>query len=471
MKNKNLLMVGVVLTVSGILTQTVLADMAPPSPPTGASISSSEPSTYVQMVSESVVMVVTDNNGVPYREGSSVSADMMVGHVQAYFKMVNQGTETETLEVRFPLGGNDGYSNEHTIEDFSAYVDGKLVQTTQQVDEPLRLSDWPEPPIPWATWQVTFPPGQIVNVGVDYEVRPEGWSAWGTFTYILETGAGWYGPIGEGTVVFRLPHEVSSLNVATSCEDSSALSASKTCDISGTDIKWHFSDLEPTREDNIHFTVLAPSVWRGIQRARKAAQTDPDSLDAQLRLAHAWREGLEFHHGLTCCWSLANEALAAYEQVIRLAPNSADMYVEYLEFMLNLWFPPEPESKPEQFDAVLEKALKIAPDDPRLLDIQSRVEKRWFPTATGTNHTPTSKPTSTSKPMSTSVVTRTPQPTRTSFARPASTPTTTLIATSTSTPTSWFATTPLTGIWVTVGAAVIGGVGIGVWIYHRRRVL
>src|SRR5690606_26879186 len=67
--------------------------------------------------------------------------------------------------------------------------------------------------IPWAVFDVTFPPNQDVMIEVTYDVEGFGYYPYEVFKYVLETGAGWNGTIGSADVILRLPYEASDKNV------------------------------------------------------------------------------------------------------------------------------------------------------------------------------------------------------------------------------------------------------------------
>lgn len=459
MKHRHLV-VSIIVTLAAMgSVRAALADAAPPPPPPGTSVDSGNPSTYVQMVSESVLMVIADNNKPPvYRkeglEERFYVADKMMAHTQGYFAMVNRGTATEKLDVRFPLG--TGY-DQHEIDDFTAYVDGKIAPSTK-VEQEGRI---------WAVWQATFPPNQTVNLGVDYEMYPYGGNSWGAFTYTLETGAGWYGPIGEGTITIRLPYDVSNQNSVLDEEYSDWTPKPDTYTVSGTDVVWHLNDLEPTEEDNISITVLAPTIWGQIRQAREKAQANPDSLDAQLWLARVLIKGVDRLYGgeRPYCKHFAEEAEAAYRRALQLAPNSLDVYLDYLDFRSGASFYEDRDYR-EQTCTVLEQALRVASDDPRLNTPRlAEMRARCWPTPTSTStSTPSQMPEPTSTAGSTSIA-----------LMPSQTPTLTLVAIPTFTPTpiatpipSSTTTAPIT-LWAAIGAVAIGGAGIVVWAYRRNR--
>lgn len=211
-------------------THIALADAAPPPPSPGTSLEPGESVTNVQMLWEDVIMTITDNSAA----------------VQAVFRFQNQGAETESFDVRFPLG----VSVQGPINDFAASVDG--------VPAPIMNIQDRRDASPWATWPTTFPPGVVVEVSVNYTVsgyRYNKLTALQEYSYILATGAGWYGSIGEGTITVRLPYEA---NRNTVCLGDTCYHRPQPewYTIAGTDVIWRFTDLEPTEADNIEIIVL-----------------------------------------------------------------------------------------------------------------------------------------------------------------------------------------------------------------------
>ncbi len=208
----------IVLMVIGALclgpVRPAAADAAPPWYAQGASVETSESMTQVQMVSEEVLLVVQERPG---RVPEYLAAESMTGHVEATFVMRNQGTVEESFDVWFPLGIpmdqwwssdlSDLVDNQGLASNFAAWVNGESVAVSQQ-----EIKDQSDSLTWWAAWTMVFPPGQDVVLRVTYDVSPVGWEPYGTFYYVLQTGAGWWGPIQEGTVTFRLPYEVDSSN-------------------------------------------------------------------------------------------------------------------------------------------------------------------------------------------------------------------------------------------------------------------
>jgi len=94
---------GVVMAL--LLPACVQADAAPPWTAQGATIETGQTPTYVQMVREKVLVIVEPQ---PLPEDEVwITAQTMVGHVQAEFAMRNHGAEAEAFDVWFPLMSGD----------------------------------------------------------------------------------------------------------------------------------------------------------------------------------------------------------------------------------------------------------------------------------------------------------------------------------------------------------------------------
>ncbi|NLG99483.1 MAG: hypothetical protein GX491_19175 [Chloroflexi bacterium] len=157
-----------------------LADIAPPPPPEGANIAPGSAATQVRMTAETVLVEIAQN-----RTGIHPSA-----RVTARFEMLNQGSQPEQMDARFPLNAlypryqSDpevcvfplGYPE---ISDFSARVDGlpaAVTIDTQRIEDTVTFSGETKTVACWARFPVTFPPGQPVTIEVAYTVQ--GYFAW-----------------------------------------------------------------------------------------------------------------------------------------------------------------------------------------------------------------------------------------------------------------------------------------------------
>ncbi len=385
------------------------ADAAPPRRPPGASINPGEGFvTHVQMVSQEVLLVVDAIEPTNDRK----LGDGGRGTVEASFVMRNQGESAESFDVWFPLGASSIYDDQQ-IENFNVWVDGVPVPASRQLKtDPLAENKT----IPWATWPTTFPPGQDVILYVTYDVVSTLWEPFFIYHYILETGAGWWGPIGAGNITFRLPFEPNSSNTVFQLDQPDVCISPGNYRISGTDVIWSFSELEPTPADNVCLTMLRPALWQGITAARDQAAAKPNSADAHLRLARLQAAALPTMPGIVGAVmhigdsiEMADLALAAYEQTLVLDPTNTDIHAEYLE-LLAMVFKADYETwrHADRLHSALEQALQLAPDDQRLLSIAERIQQMESlqksspaPIAPTVTFTPSPLPTATFTPSPT----------------------------------------------------------------------
>ncbi len=225
------------------------ADIAPPPPVDGFTILPGSETTQVRMMYENVFMNI-DVDGV--------------ATVDANFVMRNLGSKEESMEVRFPLYSSVRYEEGDPkcgyfgggltgspIQDLAVWVWDKpqsvktVVSTT-----PLYVnkggSQGPEDAVMpcWGVFVVVFPPGIDVPIEVKY-TSP-------TYDYILTTGTGWKGTIGQADISFRLPYDAIQ-------DQSLDVCYPKNCTLSGRDIKWNFTDFEPT--ENVGVSIVNPPAW------------------------------------------------------------------------------------------------------------------------------------------------------------------------------------------------------------------
>ncbi len=456
MKHRHLIALVAITMIALTPTSHAHADMAPPEPPAGGSLDTGQPSTYVRMVSEDVLMIANDDNM----------------DVKAIFNMLNQGTKDEILDARFPVGFKwDSYPIWGVNTDsFVVYVDRK--RTTFVID------DQPDSIDIWASWQVAFPPGETVKVEVVYQTLKSESDSFSMYNYTLETGAGWYGTIGEGTVTLRMPYEIDKDSLYHT-DIGWLIVDPEYYKIVGTDIIWHFTDLEPKQEDNIFVKVISPPLWREWTVAQNAVKQNPDSVSAHLRLARAMSEITDYHNGY--CYGLfefGQKAIDEYtvwlnvipDNIVRQKiPNIVDYHLDYLELSRSAFFEAEPIC-PEFM-----RIMALAPTDKRVLELKEQFDRciseaTSSPTAT---FTATPSPTQTLRPTRTPRPTWTPSltPTLTFTLTPKPTLTITPILTATSTPTPIPEPRGIKGLQIGILVAmvvmVIAEAGVGVWAARR----
>lgn len=309
------------------------ADVAPPETVPGSNLNPGVESTQVRMVAETVTLTVSQN---------PVDKNRAIAKTEAVFTMRNLGTAEEKMDVRFPLsffnGNSDGFGNFPEINAITVKVNGKTVSTRKEI-QPFFNSTFSykeREEIPWAVFDVTFPPNQDVIIEVTYNVNGFGYYPYEAFKYVLETGAGWNGTIGSAEIIVRLPYEVSEQNLDLTGQAGYGESSPGGVR-SGNEIRWSFTNLEPTYLDNIQMVIVTPSLWGKILNEKEAVKKNPNDGEAWGRLAKAYKDVILMPKG----WLREDEAgrelftlsKDAYEKCLALLPNDPLWHYGYAELL------------------------------------------------------------------------------------------------------------------------------------------
>jgi hypothetical protein len=333
-----LLLAMFLLTALSLPPRAARADVAPPMMPPGNNIAPGAETTQVRMVAETVKLAVSQD---------PADAKAAIARTLAIFTMRNLGASAEKMRVRFPLsffnGGSDGFSDFPEIPSITVTVDGKGVPTRREMQPPLNgpstYSQRDE--LPWATFEVTFPPAQDVTLQVTYTVRGYGYYPYETFDYVLETGAGWSGTIGKADIVVQLPYPTSDSNVLRSdCCQWTTSSAGGV--INGNEIRWHYADLEPTHEDNIEVVLLAPSLWESVEKETANVTRNPGDGEAWGRLAKAYKEAARLPKGWLRDDPAGLQMLSlseqAYQKCLHLLPRDPLWHYGYADLLWSEYY-------------------------------------------------------------------------------------------------------------------------------------
>jgi hypothetical protein len=255
----------------------------------------------------------------------------------------------------------------------------------------------------WAHFDVFFPVGEEVEIRITYTtVTQKNFRIMHEIVrYVLETGAGWYGPIGKGRIILRLPYRATPENVLLPSSTSGAV-------FTDSDVYWEFDDLEPTREDNWQAVIISPETWLEIVAARDRLESFPNNTSALLRLSKViYSACVEERMGfLESSPEMFAEGLNAIKKAISLAPGKLEFHEQYALYLAA-------DLNHETYPLLMEQLEIIRGLDPnsRTLDFTSwSLENFYF------NQTATAQPavSSTPQPSVTSKPTATlPPPTRT----------------------------------------------------------
>jgi hypothetical protein len=325
------LVFSIVLLLCLLAARPALADVAPPPPPAGAGVIPGAQGTQVRMEAERVVLEVQSN---AYDQPASAV-------VNAVFHMRNMGSQAEDMQVRFPLNVLLEYQPDlegcayplayPEIQDFRAWVNGAPVPArTVLVDVADDFRGQPAKKVKcWADFPVTFPAGEPVVIEVQYSVQA--YNAWDVngvveFPYVLVTGAGWHGTIGQAEVILRAPFDLTALTL---------MSASpETAQVQGRELRWLFEDFEPSQ--NVYATIINPGLWARVEREQATLAANPRDGEAWGRLgrwykeANRMRRGWRWDAGAVELYRLSKEA---YTQAVTLKPADADWHAGFADLL------------------------------------------------------------------------------------------------------------------------------------------
>ena len=362
-RNPILLTISLAILLS--LTNAVRADVSPPGMPPGANLQPGEESTQVKMVSENVLIDVQEK---------AIGDILGTARVTAVFQMLNLGEVAERMAVRFPLSTNDGFFSYPEIDDLAVAVNDEPV-SIRRVTE-LDDDDYP---VPWAEFEVEFPPEEEVMIEVNYTLIGMGEYPYTSFAYLLETGAGWQGTIGSADLTVQLPYEANQYNVFIDSSPGWG-QTSPGAAIDGREVRWHYEDIEPEAKHNLSISLVLPSAWIKVLTEQGNVQNDPLDGEAWGRLGKLYKEISRLRRSTRDDdggQQLFMMSVEAYEQAVSLLPDDALWHAGFAELLFDhyYWDEYNQAEKPGLLRAFYELALayELKPNDPFILALLSEI--------------------------------------------------------------------------------------------------
>ena len=420
----------VVLLIAVCVPFVVRADVAPPAQPPGFNPEPGAELTQVRMMAETVLIDV---------QASAPADSLGQAKVTADFTMRNLGNETEDLAVRFPVSVSNGFGVYPEITNLQVKVGGKSVSTQRVMQlDPLYQYDL----VPWAEFDVTFPPNQDVQIRVTYTIDGTGEYPYVAFYYIFHTGAGWNDTIGSADLIVRLPYEANDQTVIFD-EQTGWSMTSPGGVIADNEVKWHFEDFEPGYENDFELSLIMPSVWQKVLNERENVEKNPKDGEAWGRLGKLYKEIFFFRRGFrhdAGGQELYQLSVDAYEKAVALLPDDGLWHAGFADLLSThayyaSWEGEDATSETIRSMQEIDLALGLAPNDPKVKEVAEKIYN-FFPgavelleigydflwlTATPVVDTPTdvpALPTSTLQPTPMPVSTVTAVPTREAMPNP-----------------------------------------------------
>jgi len=239
-----------------------------------------------------------------------------VAEVQADFTMKNPTSEPVSMTVWFPLASVlesvawDELNPDEivpSIASFQVAVNGDPLDYA--VSELPNPKGEDQPPLPWASFPVTFPAGMETMIYVSYVLPlpqlPKSHAL--ALYYIFQTGAGWSGPIGQAELILNLPYPASTETLAgmpsgglkppyfvTRADNDRGIPPGGV--LEGNQARWTWKNLEPGPKDDFSILLIEPGSWEALQADREAVKTRPDDGQAWFKLcttyyyrSHQWQ--------------------------------------------------------------------------------------------------------------------------------------------------------------------------------------
>jgi hypothetical protein len=312
-------------------------------------------------------------------------------HVTASFTMHNLGDVDESMAARFPIGSSDGYFRVNELRDLQIKVAGKRVPTRRIVGEDPYFGS--SSTVPWAEFDVTFPAGQDTPVEVQYTLEGSGYSPFIWFKYVLSSGAGWKDSIGSADIIVHLPYEANVQNVLVD-NDQVWFGTTRDGVFDGNSIRWHYTDLEPTTDDNFEVNLVMPSLWERLLAEQNNVAQNPRDGEAWGRLGKlckqmtfspkmGFRSAGPLDPGGAELYQLS---LKAYDQAVNLLPKDALWHAGYADLLgYHAYVDASFNGASTGEEALhsfreIHTALELAPSDPQVQQIAGQLAA-FFPDA------------------------------------------------------------------------------------------
>jgi hypothetical protein len=279
--------------------------------------------------------------------------------------------------VRFPISANDGWFNYPEIKELQIFVDGKAVRYRRVQGEDPRSGD---EPVPWAEFDVTFPPGQDVNIRLTYRLEGSGEYPFVSFRYLLSTGAAWQDTIGSADLIVRLPYAANSQNVILDYPIGWS-QTSPGAVLQGDEIRWHYADLEPGWEQDLDVALVMPAAWQKVLDEQARVANNPNDGEAWGRLGKLYKEmaflrkEVRGDPGGPELYALSKEA---YARSIALLPDDALWHAGFAElylmhYYLTSWNNPEAVSDLISALDLLQRAVQINHRTPKARELLENI--------------------------------------------------------------------------------------------------
>jgi tetratricopeptide (TPR) repeat protein len=181
----------------------------------------------------------------------------------------------------------------------------------------------------------------------------------------------------------RLPYEATPQNVLLS-EHTGWSQTTPGAVLEGRDVRWQYTNLEPTQESNLEISIVQPSYWKKVLNELENTTRNPRDGEAWGRLGRAYKDIAFFSKGPRedpegeKIFELSRDA---YIRCLELLPDDALWHSGYAELLLmhyNTTYWDNPTENEDLLNAVREvqRALEIDPNTSKALELAD--ELTWI---------------------------------------------------------------------------------------------
>jgi hypothetical protein len=261
------------LALALITVCSALPDVAPNPVPRAGETLAPRKTTAVEMSAETVRIALQEDTA----------------RVEASFTLLNTSPEREELEVGFPTAAqpkNYTWSSKEgmnvtewgpmSIKDFTAKVDGVEVKAVPKPATGKSAYNG------WICWPIAFDANQKRTVEVRYSVntRDDNYSEPSALlnrqvTYILKTGAGWKGNIGEAVIILNL-EGMSGENIVRAAPEATEKGKGSWT--------WTMKDFEPNADILIQYRVYS-GAKEAVEKLAAKLKTNGSDIETLLNYA------------------------------------------------------------------------------------------------------------------------------------------------------------------------------------------
>ena len=278
----------------------------------GGAIQASSSATRVSMEYEKVILT--------YRLSEKYSF-LLPAHVSAIFKMKNNGPQTETMNVYFPVDYaiSQNVSREKWEGSISNFkVKGKLIPEGNKTTI-TRDIDGRQQELAVYRWEEIFRPGEISEVNIEYDATAG--SRFGSYSlsYVLGTGRDWWGNIEQGEIVFVLPETLPSWAINGLDKLPFVMSDNR--------ITVTFTNYEPLADEVVTFEIYDFNTVKNIEELKQ----ELSAFNNVLKIASLYGE---LTQGFKCsyCRGPLEDALGYYDLAIDKASSKEELNAVLISF-------------------------------------------------------------------------------------------------------------------------------------------